>query len=347
MITAIHQSKARRLSLVTPRRITTRRGVTLLEIVLATGLLVVLSSMTFWFYSASLKTREEGLREAQRLQLVRALLDRMADELRQVVATTRYRDVALLGDSERIWFATIRMPNREYSRERMMASAEFEEEQDRYREFDLVKIEYKIARHPEIKHDDGYEMPLGLARVEMTVPRKDSAETGEAFEEGGIGDTEEYGFEEEPVEDESEGVVPTGEEPVDEELIDEFDQQDQLQLEDEIHFQELYAPEVRYLRFCYYDGNKWWDTWEVNGENPLPQLIQVTVGFEPRTPFNQGFGLEEEEEEFCTCMNEDPLECEPLPEDQFTMVVRLEQADMFFTSRVTRESQAFLEELGM
>ena len=34
-----------------------RRGVTLLEIVLAMGLLALMSSMTFWFYDSTLRTR--------------------------------------------------------------------------------------------------------------------------------------------------------------------------------------------------------------------------------------------------------------------------------------------------
>jgi prepilin-type N-terminal cleavage/methylation domain-containing protein len=317
-------------------------GMTLLEVVLAMSLLVVLSSMTFWFYGESLKTRDAGLRETRRLQLSRVLLERMATELKQVVSTTSFRDVSLLGDAERIWFSTVRLPGREFSRERLLAVMDVgQEEKDRFREFDQVKIEYKIARHPEIKHDDGYELPLGMARVELTVPRKDSAETGKAFEEQDMAGPKEYGTEEE------ESEVPE-EEPVDDaSFIDSLDQQDELEVEDEIHFQELYAPEIRFLRFCYYDGNKWWDKWDVGGENPLPQLIQVTIGYEPQTPFGQEFQMEEEIEEFCTCMNEDPIDCELLPGDQYTIVVRLEQADLFFRSRVARESKAFIDNLGM
>ena len=45
-------------------------------------------------------------------------------------------------------------------------------------EYDLVKTEYWIARHPEILHEDGWERALGLARVEHRIPRPDSAQTG-------------------------------------------------------------------------------------------------------------------------------------------------------------------------
>ena len=51
-----------------------RRGVTLLEVSLAMGLLVLLSSMTYWFYSSVLETREHGTEEARELRLARVVL---------------------------------------------------------------------------------------------------------------------------------------------------------------------------------------------------------------------------------------------------------------------------------
>ena len=115
----------------------------------------------------------------------------------------------------------------------------------------------------------------------------------------------------------------------------------------DINWEELYAPEIRYLRFCYFDGSSWWDSWDIAGENPLPQLVLVVLGFEPRPPFGQEFGLEDEiNEEFCKCLNEEQLECEPLASDQFSMVVRVPQADPLFRSRVSRETQSLVEQLS-
>ncbi len=101
---------------------------------------------------------------------------------------------------------------------------------------------------------------------------------------------------------------------------------------------------IKYLRFCYFDGSTWWDSWNVEGENPLPQMVLVTIGFEGEPPFGEDFGRTENEE-FCTCLNEDPVECERLPLDRASRVVRLVQSDPLFRSRITREGQAFVEDM--
>ena len=60
------------------------------------------------------------------------------------------------------------------------------------------------------------------------------------------------------------------------------------------------------------------------------------------------FGLEEDEvnEEFCECLNEEQIECEPLGLDQFSAVVRVPQADPLFRSRVSRETKSLIEEVS-
>ena len=303
------------------------RGVTLLEVVLAMGLLIVLSTMTYWFYTSSLDTRRADLESVQRLRLARTVLDRMATEFRQIVSSTSHRAVAMRGEPERIWFSTIRLPAVKYARAGMIMNRPPEQ----IYEFDQVKIEYKVARHPDIKID-GFEAPLGLSRIEITVPRKDSAETGEAFEDDGVEASGQGG-----------GGVPPG----DQGPQDPVEADTALDVEDEIQWSEIYSQQIRHLRFCYFDGKSWWDKWDVGGENPLPQLIQVTIGFEPHPAFGGDVALTTEEEEFCTCMNDpvDVRDCAPLAEDRYTLIVRLQQADMFFRSRVTRESQALLEDL--
>ncbi len=70
----------------------------------------------------------------------------------------------------------------------------------------------------------------------------------------------------------------------------------------------------------------------------------VTLGFEGHAPFGEELGREENEE-FCECLNEDPVDCEPLPYDQYSRVVRVSQADPLFRSRISRETQSFMEEL--
>ena len=297
----------------------------MLEIMLAMSLLVLLSSMTYWFYSSSLETRRRGTQAAYELRLCRVVLDRITREIRQAANITAEGRVGLRGKPERIWLTTTRVPtcglNRLY---------EYSEESPPGKS-DVVKAEYKITRHPEILDDDGYELALGLARVEIEVPRPDSAETGEAFE------GERRMFDTGGEEDASDDVL------ADDELSE--DGMEEVGLASEIHWEELYAPEIRYLRFCYYDGYRWWNEWDIAGENPLPQLVQVTVGLEGHPAFGEKFGTTEDEE-FCTCLNEDPVDCLPLPEDQFTTVVRLPQSDPLFRSRVIKETQSLMKLLS-
>lgn len=287
------------------------------------GLLVVLSSMTYWFYASSLDIRRVGLVESRKLRLVRVVLDRMATEIRQATTVTKDGAPGIRGEAERIWVSTYRVPSREIARER----APHEEVPPA--EFDLTKVEYKVARHPEILHDDGYELPLGIARVEILVPRPDSAQTGEAFED------------ERMVVGGEEGDAEADAALLDEQLLREEGAAG-VELSSDVHWEELYAPELKYVRFCYYDGSRWWDDWDIHGENPLPQMVMVTVGFLPLPPFEEEF-LDRELEEFCTCMNEEPVDCLPLPPDQYSMIVRVTQSDPLFRSRITRETQDFLQ----
>ena len=307
-----------------------RRGLTLLEVVLAMSLLVILSSMTYWFYASSLDTRERGRTEAHRLRLVRVTLDRIATEIRQASTITADNRVGIRGEAERIWLSSLRVPNKKLSEERRSREAPLPAE------YDLAKVAYHIVRHPDIRDDDGYERPLGLARVEIRTQRPDSAETGEAFEgehlQTEVPEGEEV-EEEIPLEDFEEALP--GEE---EEIAD-------MGLLSEIEWEELYAPEIRYLRFCYFDGKTWWDTWDVPGENPLPQLVMVTIGFEGCAPFGEELGRTPNEE-FCECLNREPEDCERLLPDQYSQVVRVAQADPLFRSRITREGQKLVEDLG-
>ncbi len=303
------------------------RGVSLLEVLLAMGLFAILSSMTYMFYSSTLRTREQDTQLAQKLQLVRVLLQRMAEEIRQTSIVEIEGRIGIRGEAERIWLSSLRVPSRQVSEPRSVT------DDPPPGEYDLVKIEYKIARHPDILHDDGYPLSLGLARVEHRVPRPDSAETGEAFED-------------------EEVKVPSDEEAAAEAAVNESLFQDEeggpsIGLEDEIDWEQLYSKDLHYLRFCYFDGYRWWDDWEVPGENPLPQLVQVTVGLEERPPLDAEFGSRDPvAEEFCTCMNRVPPDCLPLEPDQFTFVVRIPQADPFFRSRVGREVRSVADQIG-
>lgn len=310
--------RRRSLDLTMPRG--ARRGVTLIEVVLSMGLLVVVSSMTYWFYASVLETTRSETKASHKLRLARVVLDRMATEIRQASAVTIDSRVGIRGDGERIWLSTYRVPSREQGKAR-----EIDDDPARA-EYDVTKVEYRITRHEEILHEDGWERALGLARVEVLIPRPDHAQLARRrLEAGDALPADDGGLYDEAGEGEEAGDVDLG---------------------PQINWDELYSPEIRYLRICYYDGHQWWDRWEVTGENPLPQLVQLTIGFDEHPSLEDDLGDDEVNEEFCECQNEDPVDCVPLTPDQFSRVVRVTQSDPLFRSRVSRETQALVEELA-
>lgn len=291
------------------------RAVTLLEVMLSVGILIFLSSMTLWFYSSSLDTSRRGIADAQKIRLMRVVLDRLSDEIRQAAFISSEEGSGILGDSEEIRLSSYRVPTR-----RLLPLREIRSRPPPI-EFDLSILEYRILRHPDIEHEEGWDLPLGLSRREFRVPRRlprlpDELQLGEprlATDDAEESDTEAEG---------------------------------DPSVEPQVDWDRIYAPEIRYLRFCYFDGEKWWDSWQVTGESPLPQLVQVTIGFEGRAALDERAVDDELNEEFCTCQNEDPVDCQPLGRDQYSIVVRVPQADPLFRSHISREAQSIVENLG-
>lgn len=332
-----------------PQASSVRRGLTLLEVVLAMGLLTMLSSLTYWFYYSTLESRRQGVGEAQRIRLARVVLDRIVTEIRQSATIASDKGGGLLGDPEQIRLTTLRTPDRQQYGDQL-----------RYGESagtasDVVKVAYHIVRHPDIKHEDGYPLPLGLGRMEARIPRPEGYTFGGSSMDNPADQQTDQQTDQQDEEsketEEEQGNESTQDEAV-ENLSDTFlnalfgdeDKSAGVGAAAEINWEELYAPEIKYLRFCYFDGSKWWDSWHVQGETPLPQMVQVTLGFEGQAPFGKEFD-NKENEEFCTCLNKDPVDCKRLRSDQVSRVVRLTQADPLFRSRITREGQDFMDKL--
>lgn len=102
---------------------------------------------------------------------------------------------------------------------------------------------------------------------------------------------------------------------------------------------DLLAPELKYVRFRYFDGAQWIDKWDIGESaeggmgNSLPQAVEITVGYPPLPP--------EEEEDFDLDEDPDliPSDPEPYSRETYTVTVRLPQADTFFGSRLMRASR--------
>ncbi len=161
---------------------------------------------------------------------------------------------------------------------------------------DVCQVRYFIAWDEDIVDEDGIPYALGLVRQEQKTLRQ-------------------------PV------VVADDVETRDAEAQDE---------EAERSFKlQLYAPEIKYLEFRYFDGAEWHRDWNVQGGNALPQMVRVTLGYVTQMPVDLEVGFDEEDFE----LDEE----EVFPARSFTAYVRLIQADTFFGSRVTRAAADLAE----
>lgn len=105
---------------------------------------------------------------------------------------------------------------------------------------------------------------------------------------------------------------------------------------------DLWAPEIGYLEFRFFDGVEWDTTWDITDGNSLPQLIQITIGFTSITDD------ELNDVDLQTYpVTEYPFG-DPMPrEDRFSTIIRLPAADRFFSSRVSRVGKQMTESMGV
>jgi len=101
---------------------------------------------------------------------------------------------------------------------------------------------------------------------------------------------------------------------------------------------DLWSHELGYLEFRYFDGVEWSTTWEVTGGNPLPQLVQITIGFDSITK------EEWEDQDLHTYpIDRFPLGPDVPYPDRYATIVRLPAADQTFASRLHRLSDEVKE----
>lgn len=274
-----------------PKRKTSQRGFTLLEVIIAISLMIMLMSMLFVFYENALAQREEGTKRSRDAQLARVVLERMAREVRQAVGQIPGYGIGVFGYKDRIEVNTLVIPDKKLTERRTVRQNNLPSQ------FDLQQIRYYVAWDEENLTDEGDPQALGLVRRVSKTYLRDA-------------------------------VV------VSEEVEDAVEATDESQL---AYKEELYAPEIRFLELKYFDGATWWDDWELTQGNSLPQMVRITIGFEPVVPDSEEFDVVDDD------FLEDEEELDPLPRDRYSILVRPEQADVFFGSRMSREVSAFSE----
>jgi|GEM_PF-1098184 len=319
----------------------TVRALTLLEVIIAVALIsVLLGSMATFFWQV-VQARDMAAQAADRMQIARQVLDRVGVELRGCIGAEEIgfpleqqivEDEYLEGEED------ILRPDE---------VAEIEEEDDALAEegaspADLAEllsqgasasgmtpllignrrnITFLTARLP-ASHQYEFISPdeePPPAQHDLTlVSYWLWTDPDETTEEGGpvIG-----------------GIMRTEKKTLNQFLV-EFD--DPLDIRND-----LWSPELGYLEFRYFDGVEWDVKWDVTKGNSLPQLIQVTVGFEACTEDE----LEDRD------LDEYPLIDYPYGDDQphldrYSVIVRIPAADKFFSSRMNKQiNQGFAEQL--
>ena len=327
-----------------------RRGITLLEVVLAIGLMVPMMATMFVFYSNALETADENAARIRRVQLARVILDRIRQELRQSTGFSAGYGTGIFGTRHQISINSVVIPDK------ALVARRSRRDRPRAGQFDLRQVDYYIAWDDVNTDENGDPRALGLVRRERRTFNKlkaaelPSADQGGADQGGAVGGTNggagqgggggsAVGGSDAPPGGglggdggSGQAAAPGQENPFDKGLSDELKDE-----ELEGSKRELYAPEIKFIKFLYHDGNRWWESWEIDQGNALPQMVMVTVGYEPVLP-------DTEEMEIVKGIFKGVGEkIEPLPEDRYSVIVRIPQADSFFGSRVQREASALTD----
>jgi hypothetical protein len=264
-------------------------ALTLLETVVAISLIAMLISALLSFYTQSVGVREQAALAADRTQIARQVLERLASELRGCIGVEQWGfpgEQRLVGERRRISFVTAFLPD-----ERLY---------DYFGTFDRLLPG---------QHD------LREIAYELWVDPHNTAEGGEPL----VG-----------------GIVRTEKRTLNQFVIDE---EDPLQIR-----HDLWSHELGYLEFRYFDGVEWATTWDVTEGNPLPHLIQITVGFgsvsrdEYEDRDLDRFPLSDPE--FALGDNLEHL-------DRYSTIVRIQAADRLFSSRLQRVGRQFSEQMGV
>lgn len=287
-----------------------RRGVTLLEVLLSMTLIILMMSGIFGYYSSVLRVRKEGTEIAKDVLLTRAILERITDELRHAVDIVPGDGMGFRGDKHSITIVRSRMPeNYAYLEYDDMVMEDLPPAQ-----LDLIRIRYELLWDDEEVDEEGVALCHGLWRTQQKVfdpnPQFVVAQDAESMAES-----------------------------QDEEVFKDIPQPEG----------ELYAPEIKYLRFKYYDGVEWRDQWQVQDDTggvdmgkpaasgketyALPQAVRITIGRVREDPLEEPLSKDEEERD----------EQEVHHPDRFTIVVHILQSD---PSLITSRKYGVADQLG-
>lgn len=259
-------------------------GFSLLEVLVAIGLIVMLSAGMFYFYTYSIESRARTQRAAQEAQLAQAVLKQIADDLnntsvltalmQQQSTSSRVRVLGLgnatpaaaspadgvVGAADSISFQTSRC----IPASRFVKTSVADEQTDRENRMPLYDVQQVRWVW---NYDAETNVSSGLVRIRrpavVSAPVTNESLTSGAAEdtpddEAAAAEPADDEFEDDPPDDAAETELPP----------------DPLAVTEEI------SPEVQWMHLRYYDGTSWSDTYQ-GGSGPTPVAVEITIGFEP------------------------------------------------------------------
>lgn len=149
-----------------PRSATLRPGLTLVELLLALGLIVLVSAMMFLFYETTLRSRDRGTRIMMDDQLARSMANRIAEELRSANGFVPGLGPGVTGDDRTLSIQTVVLPDKLLFLQRSI------KDQPLPAECDVRHVQYYLTYDPdEDKHEYANgttgQAPMGLVRREI------------------------------------------------------------------------------------------------------------------------------------------------------------------------------------
>ncbi|HOJ73189.1 MAG TPA: prepilin-type N-terminal cleavage/methylation domain-containing protein [Phycisphaerae bacterium] len=209
------------------------RAFSLLEVVIALALIIALMGGVYGFYVGTMKSRETAIRSMRDTLLMRALLEQIAEELRHISDVVP-DNAGFRGTEEELTFVRLVVPDMG------TAYGEFDPlSNPKPGQQDMMRVTYKLQWDEEEENldEDGTPVCYGLLRTQQSPI--DPNPSFQLSPEEAAKYEEETGF--------------SFDEQLEEEMVQPVTA-------------ELIAPEIKFLRFEYFDGAEWHDTWQTAAE---------------------------------------------------------------------------------
>jgi type II secretory pathway component PulJ len=285
-------------------------GVTLLEVLLALALTSLVLATLFIFTQTTMQSDAAGRELAQRSQLARVVIDRIANDVRQAAAF----GTSISGDKNSIRVLSTVLPDKQIFQKRKI------QDSNQPIQYDLTEVHYylKIFEDEYDELDDGTQVPAvaGVFRREWKIlghENRASLTQGMSSLPQAV-------------------MITVGYKPIELEPVEEQTEADVIEMNPGV--EEYFAPEIKCLKIKYHDGKNWVYRWAYReGQQTTGDGTQDTQSA-PQSTAQVRYDEEDEDEKI------------PHP-DRYTVIVRLYQSDPTgMGSKITRIMDELQEQFG-